>query len=71
MPSLDPGTSHGMGHLGWGSSPAPDSAQPGQRLLCLGLLLQGAWDLLLAAVVEPFHPSFWGGCHLPLLTLSA
>lgn len=69
MPSLDPCTSLGMGHLGWGSSPAPDLAQPGQHLLCLGVLLQDPQ----AAVVEPFHPSFWGGahgCHHPLPTLS-
>lgn len=74
MPSLDPCTSHGMGHLGWGSCTAPDWAQPGQHLLCLGILLQGAWNLILAAVVEPFHLLFWGeahGCHLPVQAPSA
>lgn len=74
MPSLDPCTCHGMRHLGWGSSTAPDSAQPGQHLLCLGVLLQGAWNLILAAVVEPFHLLFWEGalgCHLPVQALSA
>lgn len=50
MPSLHPCTSQGMGHLGWGSSTALDVAQPGQQLLCLGVPLQGPWDLILAAV---------------------
>lgn len=34
---------------GWGSCTAPDMAQPGQHLLCLGVPLQGAWNLIVAS----------------------
>lgn len=60
MPSLGPCTSQG-----WHSLASTSSAWGS---------LQGAWDLILAAVVEPFHLFFWGGahgCHLSLQALSA